>query len=72
MMEMASVTKSQGSCDMFARAKERGTAIKTVEQITSWLHTVHKVGIVICCSFVIYHLLDYCIEHLTNNSLFCP
>jgi len=42
MMEMASVTKSQGSCDMFARAKERGTAIKTVEQITSWLHTVHK------------------------------
>ena len=43
MMEMASVTKSQGSCDVWSRAKERGTTIKTVENFIAWLHTVHKV-----------------------------
>lgn len=42
LMELASFTKSQGSCDVLSRAKERGTTIKTVEQITSWLNTVHK------------------------------
>lgn len=42
LMELASITKSQGSCDVLSRAKERGTTIKTVEQITSWLNTVHK------------------------------
>lgn len=42
MMEMASVTKSQGSCDVWSRAKERGTTIKTVDNFIAWLHTVHK------------------------------
>ncbi|XP_063683109.1 protein chiffon-like isoform X3 [Bolinopsis microptera] len=42
MMELASVTKSQGSCDVWSRAKERGTTIKTVENFIAWLHTVHK------------------------------
>ena len=43
MMEMASVTKSQGSCDVWSRAKERGTTIKTVDNFVAWLTTVHKV-----------------------------
>lgn len=42
MMEMASVTKSQGSCDVWSRAKERGTTIKTVDNFVAWLTTVHK------------------------------
>ena len=44
MLEFASTTKSQGSCDVYSRAKERGTTIKTVEQFTSWLNKVHQVS----------------------------
>jgi len=42
MIERASLTKSQGSCDTVTRAREKGVVIKTVEQITAWLDTVHK------------------------------